>query len=211
MRLVFDLGGVVYRWKPVEFLPRLLPARAPDPGAAQALAAAFFQSFGGDWSEFDRGVLGAEELARRTAERLGFGLHEAHHVIHSIPEELQPIPETVALLERLRAAGHELRFLSNMPHPYAEVLERRDGVLRLFAGGVFSSRVGLVKPEPALFAHAAAAFGGDASALVLLDDMEKNVAAARAAGWQAIRFDDAGQCTEALVAAGVEGLGRSAA
>jgi putative hydrolase of the HAD superfamily len=203
MKLVFDLGGVVYRWKPIEFLPRLLPARAPDRAAAQWLAAAFFQSFGGDWSEFDRGMLDADELARRTAERLGYGLDETRHVIDSIPHELQPMPETVALLERLRAAGHDLRFLSNMPHPYAEVLETRDGVLRLFAGGVFSSRVGLVKPEPALFDHAATMFGGDATTFVLLDDMEKNVVAARTAGWQAIRFDDAGQCEEALAAAGL--------
>jgi putative hydrolase of the HAD superfamily len=109
----------------------------------------------------------------------------------------------VALLRRLRAEGHELHFLSNMPRPYAEVLETRDDVLRLFAGGVFSSRVGLIKPEPALFAHAARAFGGDAGTLVLLDDMEKNVVAARAAGWQAIRFDDAEQCATELVAAGL--------
>jgi putative hydrolase of the HAD superfamily len=198
MRLVFDLGGVVYRWQPHEFLPRMLPARAPDRGAAERFAAAFFQSFDGDWSEFDRGTLEAEELARRTAERLGLGLHEARHVIASIPAELQPVPETVALIERLRADGHELRFLSNMPHPYAEVLEARDPVMRLFAGGVFSSRVGLIKPEPALFAHAAAAFGGDARDLLLLDDVERNVVAARAAGWQAIRFDDAAQCAAAI-------------
>jgi putative hydrolase of the HAD superfamily len=211
MRLVFDLGGVVYRWKPVEFLPRLLPARAPDHAAAQHLATAFFQSFGGDWSEFDRGTLDAEQLARRTAERLGFDLPEARHVIASIPDELQPVPETVALLERLRADGHELRFLSNMPRPYADVLETRDGVLGLFAGGVFSSRVGLIKPEPALFAHAAAAFGGATGTLVLLDDMEKNVVAARAAGWQAFRFDDAEQCAVALAAAGLLDVGRPAA
>ena len=203
MRLVFDLGGVVYRWQPVEFLPRLLPARAPTQAASQALAAAFFQSFGGDWSEFDRGALDAGELALRTAARLGFDEAEARHVIEAIPAELQPIPETVALLERLRAGGHELHFLSNMPRPYAEVLETRDGVLGLFAGGVFSSRVGLIKPEPALFAHAAAAVGGDPAALLLLDDMDKNVAAARAAGWQAIRFDDAAQCADALAGHGL--------
>jgi hypothetical protein len=32
--------------------------------------------------------------------------------------------------------------------------------------------------------------------------MDRNVAAARAAGWQAIRFDDAGQCAEALAGHG---------
>jgi putative hydrolase of the HAD superfamily len=201
-KLVFDLGGVVYRWRPDEFLTRLLPARAPTQVAAKALAAAFFQGFGGDWSEFDRGTLEADALARRTAARLGLAVEEVRHVIESIPDELQPIAETVVLLERLRNAGHELFFLSNMPRPYAQVLETRDAVLGQFTGGVFSSRVGLIKPEPALFAHAASTFGGG-SALTLLDDIDANVRAAQLAGWDAIRFEDARQCAEALAARGL--------
>ena len=35
--LVFDLGGVVFRWRPDEFLQRLLPDRAPDAAAARDL------------------------------------------------------------------------------------------------------------------------------------------------------------------------------
>ena len=203
MRIVFDLGGVVYRWRPDEFLTRLAPAHAATPEAARAFGAAFFQSFDGDWSEFDRGALDAAVLGRRTAHRLGLALEEAQAVIDAVPAELQPIEPTVALAGRLARAGHVLHFLSNMPRPYAAALTARDALFGLFDSGVFSSDVGLIKPEPGLFAHAERAFGAAPSELLLIDDAVRNVEAARAAGWQALLFRDAAQCARELQALGI--------
>ena len=75
----------------------------------------------------------------------------------------------------------------------------------LFERGVFSSRVGMIKPEPALFAHAAAAFERAPSALLLLDDNEANVKAAIGLGWAAIRFENAAQAERELATAGRAG------
>jgi len=200
--IVFDFGGVVFRWRPDEFLPRLLPQRAPDRVAAQALAALFFEGFGGDWADFDRGRIEPAPLAERIAARTGLAVEEARRVIDAIPDELQPVPETEELLGRLRAAGHRLFFLSNMPAPYARHLEATHAVFKLFERGVFSSRVGIIKPEPALFAHAADAFGCEPRALLLIDDNQANVDAAITAGWAAFRFDDATQCARDLASIG---------
>ena len=202
--LVFDLGGVVFRWEPHEFLQRLLPRRAPDRAAAQVLTAEFFQGFGGDWGDFDRGRIEAAPLAERIAARTGLTVAESRRVIEAIPDELQPIPETARLLERLHRAGRPLHYLSNMPAPYARHLEAAQEVLKLFRNGVFSSRIGVIKPEPAMFAHAARVFGGNPSELVLIDDIQGNVEAARAAGWRALRFDDAAQCAAGLAAIGFD-------
>jgi hypothetical protein len=79
-----------------------------------------------------------------------------------------------------------------MPVPYALHLESTHAVLGLFERGVFSSRIGMIKPEPALFAQAATAFERAPSSLLLLDDNETNVKAAIALGWSAIRFENAG-------------------
>ena len=201
--LVFDLGGVVFRWHPEGFLTRLLPARAPDRAAAKQLAADFFQGFGGDWAEFDRGRIEAVVLAERIALRLGLTATEALRVIDAVPDELQTIPETAGLLERLKAAGRRLVFLSNMPAPYARHLVAHRDVLTLFERGVFSHETGRIKPEPWLFAHAQQAFGAAAAELVLIDDLQANVQAARAAGWRALRFDSAGQCEAELVGLGL--------
>jgi HAD superfamily hydrolase (TIGR01509 family) len=198
VNLVFDLGGVVLRWQPDEFLPRLLPARAPDRAAARALGAAFFQGFGGEWREFDRGAIEPGPLAERIAARIGLEVDEVRTVIEAIPHELQPIPETVALIERMQEAGHRLFFLSNMPLPYAAHLESTHAVLGRFERGVFSSRVGLLKPDAGMFEHAAAHFGLAPQGLVMIDDLEANVAAARRAGWGGVLFEDAARCEAEL-------------
>ncbi len=203
MNLVFDLGGVVLRWQPDEFLMRLLPERAPTRASGRQLAAAFFQGFGGDWGEFDRGRIEPGLLAERIAARIGLTVDEARHVIDAIPDELQPIPETAGLLRRLHASGRRLFFLSNMPVPYARHLEASHPVLELFERGVFSSRVGSIKPEPALFAHAVAAFGVDAAQLVLIDDIAANVEAARRAGWYGLLFENVQRCEADLLRLGL--------
>ncbi len=194
MNIVFDFGGVLFRWTPHQFMPRLLPARATDEASTHALVRAFFQLFEGDWGEFDRGTMQVDELAGRIARRVDLTVDEALRVIDAVPDELVPLPASVDLLERLHAAGHALFFLSNMPEPYARILEARHAFIARFRAGVFSSRVGLVKPEPAIFEHAVAHFGVDPSDTLFIDDVPRNLSAAAAFGWRGIHFRDAAQC-----------------
>jgi putative hydrolase of the HAD superfamily len=199
MRLVFDFGGVVFRWKPHELLQRVLPQRAMDETAARALAAVFFQGHGdGDWAQFDRGTLGEDELVPRLAARTGLDAASVRRVVDAVPAELQPLADTVGWIERLSAAGHTLHFLSNMPRPMADHLVRSHPFLGRFASGVFSSHVRLLKPEPEIFAHSARQFDMSPDGLILLDDTQVNVDAAIAAGWQALHFRDAPSCEAAL-------------
>jgi putative hydrolase of the HAD superfamily len=200
MNIVFDFGGVLFRWQPHEFMPRLLPQRATDAASTHALVLAFFQLFQGDWGDFDRGTLDVETLAVRIAERVGLTVAEARRVIDAVPDELTPLPGTVDLLRRLHARGHGLFFLSNMPEPYARVLEARHGAdfLGLFRRGLFSSRVGVIKPEPEIFDLAVTAFGVDPHATLFIDDVAKNLVAASAVGWRGVRFLDAEQCEAEL-------------
>ena len=202
-RIVFDLGAVVLRWRPHEVLRQALPQRVAGAADAAHWAAQVFQGYGGDWADYDRGTVAVPDLVARIAARTGLAPAEVQAVVDGVPEELQPLPDSVALIERLRAAGHRLHYLSNMPAPCADVLERREAALFAhFDGGVFSGRVQRVKPEPAIYALAAGRFGAAPEELVFLDDHEPNVAAARAAGWQGVHFRDAAQAEAALRAGG---------
>ena len=190
---VFDFGRVVFRWRPEALLSAVLPHRVTDAAAARHWVAQVFQGFGGDWGDFDRGVVEPAELARRIAARTGLTTDEVAAIVEHAPDELQPLPDTAAWLRRLHAQGRPLHFLSNMPEPFAAHFERTHDVMALFESGVFSARVRLLKPEPEIYAHAAAVFGRDPSQLLFLDDHLPNVVAARDAGWQAIHFTDAAQ------------------
>jgi len=190
---VFDFGRVVFRWRPDVLVATALPHRADSPEAAAHWASQVFQAYEGDWQHFDRGTVEPPELARRIAARTGLTEDEVHAVIDACPRELEPLADTVAWLTRLHAQGRALHYLSNMPDPFAHHFERTHDFMRFFQSGVFSARVGLVKPEPEIFAHAAEVYGRPPQALLLLDDHLPNIQAARAAGWQAIQFVDAAQ------------------
>lgn len=198
MNVVFDFGGVVFVWQPAHLVRSVLPHVATDDVSAAHWARQIFQSFDGDWAGFDRGVIAPDALARRIAARSGLAQADARAVIDAVPEALHPDPAVVDLLRRLREAGVRLYYLSNMPAPCADDLERRHAFLDWFDDGVFSSRVHHVKPEPAIFALAAQRFGRPAAQLVFIDDHLPNVLAARAAGWHALHFTDAPACEAEL-------------
>ena len=187
MKPVFDFGGVLFNWHPPSLLRRELPHRAADEASARHWVREFFQGYGGDWAEFDRGTVEPPDLVGRIARRTGLAEAEVRRVVEGVPAELQPIEGTVALLRRLRDAGRTLFFLSNMPAPYADHLEREHDFVGWFEAGLFSARVQLIKPEPAIFALAAERFGAEPAELLFIDDHGPNVEAARAAGWQAFR------------------------
>lgn len=207
MNLVFDLGGVLFHWQPHEIVASALPDLASTRASADRLVADIFQGFDGDWGEFDRGVLSPAELAERIAARTSLGVAQARAVIDAVPAALTPIAGTVALLERLhplqRARDRGLYYLSNMPESYAQHLEATHAFLSLFDGGVFSARVRMIKPEAAIFEHTGDWLGIDPADSLFIDDMPRNVAAARAAGWQAVLFENPADCERALVARGL--------
>jgi putative hydrolase of the HAD superfamily len=198
--IVFDFGGVLLHWQPTELLQQVVPQHAPDAASAQRLAERMFQSFvpGGDWSEFDRGHLSIEQLAPKLAMRTGLSEADALRVIHAVPPHLQPQADTVELLHQLKRAGHRLYFLSNMPAPYADYLNREHAFVQCFDQGIYSSHIGLVKPEAAIFKHAQAQFELVPNRSIFIDDHPANVEQARALGWHAVHFTSAAQCAQAL-------------
>ena len=208
--VVFDFGAVVFHWQPLELLRRTLPAHAPDQAAAERLAETIFQGFrlGSDWSAFDLGQVDEATLARRIAGRSDEGLTaaEVRAVIDAVAPALVADPATIALLRRLKASGHRLAFLSNMPAPYVRHLERENDFFDVFDAGVYSSQIGLMKPDPAFYALAAERLGltsGGSSPPVFVDDVQANVDAACAIGWDAFVYRDAVQCAAELAGRGL--------
>ncbi|XVJ71020.1 MAG: HAD family phosphatase [Rhizobacter sp.] len=198
--LVFDFGGVVFNWQPLRLLQETLPEVVADDAQARTLVGQIFQSFSltSDWALFDLGQIDPEPLAERISKRSGLQASDVLKVIHAIPDHLVPIAGTVALLQRLKAQGHRLFFLSNMPSSYAIELERRNDLAAWFDDGIFSSRVQLIKPRPEIFQEAVRRFDLVPAQTVFVDDLAHNIEAAGAQGWGGVQFHNPQQCGEAL-------------
>jgi len=199
MRIVFDFGGVVFRWHPASFLARIWPQRIETLEQGAAAAAIFFQNYGGDWGLFDQGLIGADEVVRRISARTGWPLGDVAAVVRAVPDELMLIPATAVLIRDLRAAGHTLHFLSNMPEPYATHLAKAHPLAEWFESGVFSSHVKQIKPSAEIFAIAERRFGVPPQELLFLDDHPANVDAALSRDWQSFLFTDAASARRELV------------
>ena len=195
MKFVFDFGGVVFNWKPAVLLQQVLPHHAVDEASARDCAAAIFQGFHptSDWALFDQGGIEPEALAHRIATRTGLSPDEVRTVIEAIPPHLVPDAGTVALMDELRGQGHQIYYLSNMPAGYADELERSHHFFDWFEDGIFSARIGQIKPNADIFETAVRQFATAGVPTVFIDDVQHNIDAARPHGWQGIRFESAQQ------------------
>ena len=198
--VVFDVGGVIVLWQPEALMRQCFPQHAVDDASAARIKAQVFQSFaeGGDWAAFDRGQVEPEALAGRIAERSGLPHHGVTALIDAIPDHLQPMPDSLALIERVRAAGHRLALLSNMPRPYAAHLESAHACFGWFEHRTWSGRLGAMKPDRAIFDHVREGLALDLEDAIFLDDHAGNIDAARSFGWNALHFESAAQCAAAL-------------
>lgn len=201
--VVFDLGGVVFRWQPLVLLQELFPTQVRNEAEAREWASQIFQTFhpDADWALFDLGVIEPEPLAQRIAARTGLAEADLLHLMRNIPPHLQPIPGTVDLIHELKAQGHRLYFLSNMPAGYAEHLVRVNPFFSQFDDGIFSAHVQQIKPIPDIFATAQARWPLRGQP-VFIDDVQHNIDAAEQHGWQCIRFESPEQVRANLLERG---------
>ena len=96
-------------------------------------------------------------------------------------------PRMLDLLDEQSAAGVRLALLSNAPLIQAEAFDELTWTDR-FEHVFVSSRIGLVKPDPAIYIHAVAAMGTEPDEVTFVDDKEVNVVGAREAGLDALLF-----------------------
>jgi len=201
--VVFDLGGVVFRWQPLVLLQELFPTQVRHEADAREWASQIFQTFHpeADWALFDLGQIEPEPLAKRIAQRTGLAEADLLHLIANIPPHLQPIPGTVDLIHALKAQGHRLYYLSNMPAGYADHLVGNNSFFSQFDDGIFSAHVQQIKPLPDIFATAQERWPLR-GVPVFIDDVQHNIDAAHRHGWQGIRFETPGQVRAELVGRG---------
>jgi glucose-1-phosphatase len=114
--------------------------------------------------------------------------------------------EIVPLVTSLAAAGHRLGVLSNTNEVHWRwVTDGRFAPLLPgpFEHAVLSFEEGAMKPDPRIYEAAAERAGVPPREIFFTDDREENVAAARAAGLDAVLFQDVAQFSDVLRERGV--------
>ena len=182
---LFDLGKVLLDWDPRYYYRRFFDD-------AQALERFVAEVIAPDWIlEMDAGKPAREAIAERQAR---FPEHAALIARWSEGWPLMlkgEIAGTAAIVGELAARGTRLFALTNFSAETFPHARKRIPSLAHFADIVMSAEVGVVKPDPRIYAIAIERCGLDPARTVFVDDVPVNVEAGRAAGFVALHFTSA--------------------
>lgn len=104
----------------------------------------------------------------------------------------------LADLARARAGGLQVHLATNQEHERARHLLEGLGLRARIDGCHYSAALGCRKPQAEFFDLVVRRIGIPPAELLLIDDAEENVAAAKAIGWQAMRWTAESALSEAL-------------
>lgn len=201
--VVFDIGNVLIEWVPERFYDRVIGA-----GRRRALFAEVDLHEMND--RIDRGANFHDTVAA-TAE--AYPNHaEAIRMWHDNWLDIaQPeIPQSVALLRRLRAKGVPVFALTNFGIGTFDLARTRYDFLDEFDRAYVSGHMAVTKPEPRIYEMVEADSGLPPEALLFADDRPENIAAAAARGWRTHLFDGPEGWARRLVAEGLLTEGEAA-
>jgi len=193
LNVVFDLGGVVFNWKPDSIIRGIFT----DSRTRKLVRAEIIDH--ADWIELDRGTLSLDEAIVRGTSRTGLPYADIEKLINAVPPSLTPVPGTIELIRSIAETTNRLFVLSNMQSASISYLETNYRIWDMFDGIVISSRIGKVKPEIEIYEHLLNAYALEAAETVFIDDMNENLAAAESIGIHTIKFVDSTDCRRRLV------------
>ena len=113
------------------------------------------------------------------------------------------IGHSVQLLRALRRRGVPVFALSNFGRETFTRAMTRFDFLTEFDRAYISGRIGLIKPDPAIYAHVEGDCGIAPSALLFIDDRADNITTAARRCWRTHQFESALGLAQRLVAEGL--------
>lgn len=195
--IVFDIGRVLIHYDPELPFLRLIPDEAERRW--------FFENVcSSPWNiEQDRGRTWQDA----EAELLAVHPQHVENIRNFRRFWLEMVPhaydDSVALMERLIDNGHDVTLLTNWAaDTFAEARSRYE-FLEKPRGITVSGEIRAIKPDRAIYDHHVRSFGLEPAATLFIDDSQKNVDGAIAAGWQAVLFTDATTLESDLVRFGI--------
>jgi HAD superfamily hydrolase (TIGR01509 family) len=190
--VIFDLGGVICRYRPQRRLRELarISGRAPEDVHRILYGSGFI-------GETERGSWTAEQIVDEVGARLGRPVGR---------DELEPAwlasfevdDEVLELAGRTAARHRTALFTNNDPLLRESLLGSQPDLAAHFGDIVFSADIRAVKPTPESYGRALSIMKVEPSGALLVDDSQANVAGALRAGMPAIHFRDVRQLAAEL-------------
>jgi putative hydrolase of the HAD superfamily len=183
--LMLDVDGVLVDGRPEDGRHWQTSMEA-DLGLSPAALREHF--FAPHWDDIVTGRVGLMAPLHAALRRIAPHVSAAAFVAYWFARDARLVAPLLPELAAVRASGTRVYLATNQEHLRAAYLMETLGLAAHVDGMLHSARVGAAKPHPAFFARVRAAVGLRGDELLLVDDTERNVVAARAAGWRALHW-----------------------
>ena len=181
--IVFDLGRVLIKFEPKEYIEQNVPEEKRED---------FYNGIFGstEWLMLDRGTLSYEDAKKIFKERVPGADKQIDRLFDAdLFEILQPIEENVKLLPKLKEK-YNLYILSNFHQPAFEHIFKKYDFFRLFDGHTVSCYYYLLKPEKEIYDTLIDKFNLIPEETVFIDDTKVNIDACEKEGIRGIHLPD---------------------
>jgi hypothetical protein len=181
--IVFDLGRVLIKFEPKEYIEQNVPEEKRED---------FYNGIFGstEWLMLDRGTLSYEDAKKIFKERVPGADKQIDRLFDvDLFEILQPIEENVKLLPKLKEK-YNLYILSNFHQPAFEHIFKKYDFFRLFDGHTVSCYYYLLKPEKEIYDTLIDKFNLIPEETVFIDDTKVNIDACEKEGIRGIHLPD---------------------
>lgn len=194
--VVFDVGRVLFHWQLRSLFEKLIH---DDAELEWFLANVITE----EWHfQHDRGVPLAELLPARIEQFPDQALNIAAYAARFNETAADAVEGVHPLVRRLYDKGVPLFCLTNFGDELFRQFRAEHAIFDLFEDIVVSGEERIAKPEPRIYEIVERRSGRPGKALFFTDDNPANIEAARARGWDAHLFTDAGALEGQLVEAG---------
>lgn len=194
--VVYDIGNVLIRWAPEEVYEARL---------GKAASARFFEETRiHDMNlDVDRGQNLHDAVEALAAEHPRWQGEIRLWRDEWLRLASPAIERPARLMRALQAKGLPVFALSNFGVETYQIALAAYPVLHEFDHAFISGHMGMIKPEPEIYAALEDETGVKPGRLLFTDDRQENIAAAAARGWQTHLFDGADGWAQTLVNAGL--------
>src|SRR6185503_3467521 len=195
--VIWDVGNVIVRWDPRTLYSKIFPDPAERDRFLGEVCTMAWHGPTDRAVTFDENCAALAARHPEHAEAIWAWKHRWGEMFSG------PIAETEAAIDALADKGVRQYALTNMSHETEDATFAMSPAFGRLNGRVVSGKVGVIKPDPAIYRLTCARFGFAPPDALFVDDSAGNIAAAAALGFRTHHFTDPAALRPALEAEGL--------
>ena len=181
--IIFDLGNVIFNFKPEEFLRRF----TIDYDYIEYFISNVIRSK--IWLELDRGKISIKEAEIEFKKKFPKDQEFIELFFTYWMEMLTPIQENVEILYDLKSNGYRIYILSNFIIEAFEFVKQKYDFLSLFDGKIISGQVKVIKPDLEIYRKLINKYGLIPEECIFIDDVRAFLSRAKKLNIKTILFN----------------------